>query len=62
MDNVYQYETNEDILFAKYIFHQEPVSVSERRDDHRLIEFRCSSIWKRKIRYSTVKLMKHLQC
>ena len=27
MDNVYQYETNEDILLAKYIFHQEPVSV-----------------------------------
>jgi len=25
MDNIYQYETNEDILFAKYIFHKEPV-------------------------------------
>jgi hypothetical protein len=27
MDNVYQYETNEDILIAKYIFHKEPVCI-----------------------------------
>jgi hypothetical protein len=26
MDNIYQYEINEDILYAKYIFHKEPVS------------------------------------
>ncbi|CAM4838896.1 unnamed protein product [Rotaria magnacalcarata] len=25
MDNIYQYETNEDILTSKYIFHKEPV-------------------------------------
>jgi len=25
MDNIYQYETNEDILYAKYIFYKEPV-------------------------------------
>jgi hypothetical protein len=27
MENIYQYETNEDILIAKYIFHTEPVSI-----------------------------------
>ena len=26
MDNIYQYETNEDILIAKYMFHKDPVS------------------------------------
>jgi len=31
MDNVYQYETNEDILIAKYIFHKEPVSIFKRK-------------------------------
>lgn len=39
MDNVYQYETNEDILFAKYIFHQEPVSVI--REERRLSFSMC---------------------
>jgi hypothetical protein len=26
MENIYQYEINEDILYAKYIFPREPVS------------------------------------
>ena len=33
MDNVYQYETNEDILIAKYIYHKEPVSLLSRKYD-----------------------------
>lgn len=27
MDNIYQYEANEDILTAKYIFYKEPVCI-----------------------------------
>ncbi|CAF1264553.1 unnamed protein product [Adineta steineri] len=33
MDNVYQYETNEDILSAKYIFHKESIIVNLDRKD-----------------------------
>ncbi|CAF0938009.1 unnamed protein product [Adineta ricciae] len=33
MDNIYQYETNEDILIAKYIFHKDPVIVNLERND-----------------------------
>ncbi|CAF3255340.1 unnamed protein product [Rotaria socialis] len=33
MDNIYQYEINEDILNAKYIFHKEPIVVNLDRKD-----------------------------
>ncbi|CAF0988401.1 unnamed protein product [Rotaria sordida] len=33
MDNLYQYEINEDILIAKYIFHKEPIVVNLDRKD-----------------------------
>ncbi|CAF5211133.1 unnamed protein product [Rotaria magnacalcarata] len=33
MDNIYQYEINEDILIAKYIFHKEPIVVNLDRKD-----------------------------
>ncbi|UJR09787.1 hypothetical protein I4U23_014014 [Adineta vaga] len=33
MDNVYQYETNEDILIAKYVFHEDPIIVNLEKKD-----------------------------
>ncbi|CAF4706637.1 unnamed protein product, partial [Rotaria sp. Silwood1] len=33
MDSIYQYETNEDILIAKYIFHKEPIVVNLDKKD-----------------------------
>ena len=32
MDNIYQYEINEDILIAKYISYKEPVRVFEQEN------------------------------
>ena len=29
MESVYQYETNEDVLLAKYMFHKEPVRLNQ---------------------------------
>jgi hypothetical protein len=39
MDNIYQYETNEDILFAKYIFHKEPVCIFRTNKEKKMIIF-----------------------